>query len=272
MARDKRLPPSKKDRVRQKQQQKAKKPLAVGRILIVCEGEKTEPNYFKWWQKQLENIKGAAKTKAVGDIDVKSFADEIQIMGEGKNTNSLVKKAIELKNQANYGKINYTQIWCVFDRDSFPAENYNLAIEKARSNDFKVAYSNEAFELWYLLHFDYVNTAISRKQYKTMLTERLGEKYNKNDSVMYEKLHQHPKASQQEAIENAKKLLNQQPGDYAVQNPSTTVFELVDSLNDHVWRFRCQIAPAYSLPYPYDCSECQKSTQSSPPYPCLESS
>jgi hypothetical protein len=80
------------------------------------------------------------------------------------------------------------------------------------------------------------------------------------------------KAEQQEAIENAKKLLNKHAGDYANHNPSTTVFELVESLNDLMWRFRCQFAPAYSLPYPHNCKDCKKSTQPPPPYSCLETS
>lgn len=103
-----------------------------------------------------------------------------------------------------------------------------------------------------------------------MLTERLGEKYHKNDPTMYEKLLKHPNAEQQEAIENAKKLLNEHTGDYASQNPSTRVFELVESLNDLVWRFRCQLAPNYLLPYPYDCRDCKKSAQQPPPYSCFQ--
>jgi len=38
--------------------------------------------------------------------------------------------------------------WCVFDRDSFPAKDYNIGIEQARAKGFKVAYSNEAFEIY----------------------------------------------------------------------------------------------------------------------------
>lgn len=258
------IPPGKK---RQKQH------VEVGRILIVCEGEKTEPNYFKWWQNELKNIRReAAKSKAVCGIDVNICSDEIDVKGEGKNTKSLVKKAIELKTQAKtQAKIIYTQVWCVFDRDSFPKEHYNTAIEQARANDLEVAYSNEAFELWYLLHFDYVNTGVSRAMYKKMLTKRLGEKYKKNDPAIYEKLLKHSKADQREAIKNAKKLLNKHAkGDYADHNPSTTVFELVESLNNQVWRFRCQFAPTYPLPYRYDCKDCEKSTQLPSPYPCLK--
>lgn len=53
--------------------------------LIVCEGEKTEPNYFK----SLKN------TLPKGVLDVCEFTIE----GEGYNTESLVKKSMELKSK-----------------------------------------------------------------------------------------------------------------------------------------------------------------------------
>ena len=94
MARDKRLPMSKKEKKRQMQQENAKKPLAVGRILIVCEGEKTEPLYFNWWKRQLENIKRIARSRTIGEIEITIPDDEIEVKGEGRNTKSLVQKAI----------------------------------------------------------------------------------------------------------------------------------------------------------------------------------
>jgi hypothetical protein len=266
MARDKKLPPSKRDRERQKQQKKANKPLAVGRILIVCEGEKTEPNYFNWWKEKLENIKKAGKSRTVGRIDVVPD-DGIEVKGEGKNTESLVRRAIQYRDQAN---IDYTQVWCVFDKDSFKPKQYNAAINKAHKENMKVAYTNEAFELWYLLHFDFVNTGVSREQYKEKLTILLGKKYKKNNPKMYEILLNLPNADQQKAIQRAKKLLKsyERERNYADQNPSTTVHELVEFLNDHVWQFRCQVYPTYSLPYPHDCKQCKEPAQPSPPYPC----
>jgi len=266
MARDKKLPMSKRDRERQKQQDKANKPLAVGRILIVCEGEKTEPGYFKWWKEQLENIKKAAISRTVGRIDIVPD-DGIEVKGEGKNTESLVIRAIQYRDQAN---IDYTQVWCVFDKDSFKPKQYNAAINKARKENMKAAYTNEAFELWYLLHFNYVDTGVSREQYQGMLTKLIGKKYKKNDPKMYEKLLKHPKSDQQQAIQHAKKLLKCYEGqtNYADHNPSTTVHELVEFLNDHVWQFRCQVAPDYPLPYPHNCKQCEESVQPSPPYHC----
>lgn len=107
-------------------------------FLIVCEGEKTEPNYFRRFR----------VPKKVVDV-----------RGLGDSTLSLVERTIGLMQDQEYN-----QVWCVFDRDSFPAVRFNAAIEKARANDVRVAYSNEAFEIWYLLHFHYYDTALTRAQ------------------------------------------------------------------------------------------------------------
>lgn len=50
-------------------------------------------------------------------------------------------------------------MWCVFDADPKPdnpkqAKNFNTAIELANNNGFGIAYSNQAFEYWIILHFD----------------------------------------------------------------------------------------------------------------------
>ena len=268
------IPGSKKDKKRKEKQKKTNKPLAVGKILIVCEGEKTEPYYFEWWKEQIEYIKKASnKSRTVGQIDVR-FDSGIDVKGEGKVTESLVEKTKYYKDRAI---VDYAQIWCVFDCDpdgtSTKREQYNAAIEKCKKYGINAAYTNEAFELWYLLHFNRIDTGLSRTQYEEKLTNRLGKEYKKNDPEMYELLLKHPKADQQRAIENAKTLLEKYEGtkNYADHNPSTTVHELVETLNNHLWRFRCQVAPAYPLPYPHDCEkECADSKKQPPSYPCKE--
>lgn len=121
---------------------------------------------------------------------------------------------------------DYDQVWCVFDCDSFPTANFNEAIRLAGQEGIKVAYSNEAFELWYLLHFDYVNTGISRRDYITSIEARVGSgyKYAKNSRDMYERL----QSRQQIAIKNAEQLLKSRRP--AEDNPSTTVHLLVKEL------------------------------------------
>jgi len=172
------------------------------RILIVCEGMKTEPNYFRSFRVNAR----------------------IEIEPASGNTLSLVRRAEELAEGDTFD-----QIWCVFDRDSFPPGNFNNAIFAARAKGFRVAYTNEAFELWYMLHFNYHTSALSRTQYEPILTRNLGRKYRKNDSTMYTTL----KSMQQAAITNAEGLISYYGVKHnpEVDNPSTTVHELVIELN-----------------------------------------
>ncbi len=180
------------------------------RILIVCEGEKTEPNYFRGFK---------VSSSQIVKIDIK---------GSGKDTCRIVEEALRLKKIAEKNKEAYNQVWCVFDRNSFPMEDFNHALFLARQNNIKVAYSNEAFELWYLLHFHFFNTGISRDQYKEKLSKFLGYEYKKNSRTMYDEL----SGEQQNAIKNEKKLLSQYNyPNPAKDNPSTTVHLLVEELN-----------------------------------------
>jgi len=173
----------------------------VSRFLIVCEGEKTEPNYFR----------GFRVPKSV-----------IDVQGLGYNTIGLVQKAIEIGENSHYD-----QIWCVFDRDSFPANDFNNALLLAEQKDIKVAYSNESFELWYLLHFHYYQTGISRNSYCGSLNKLLGKKYKKNSETIFEEL----EVYQLDAIRNAKRLLAQyEPSRPEKDNPSTMVHILVEEL------------------------------------------
>ncbi len=100
----------------------------------------------------------------------------LEIKGTGYNTLTLVDEAIRLKNEARSA---YDQVWCVFDLDSFPSDDFSNAISKAIAAGLQVAYTNEAFELWYLLHFEDHRSALSRVQYSQKLSDHLGHKYEK---------------------------------------------------------------------------------------------
>ncbi len=90
------------------------------------------------------------------------------------------------------------------------------------------AYSNEAFELWYVLHFNYHQSATARHLYVERLNDLLGVPYEKSRLDMYERLEDR----QETAIRNAEKLLDTyQPHRPAHDNPSTTVHLLVKELN-----------------------------------------
>ena len=172
-------------------------------ILILCEGEKTEPNYFN-------------------SIKRKYRLSNVNIRGLGSNTDKITETAIK-----NYK--DYSQVWCVFDRDSFTAQHFNRAFQMVKKyKNIHIAYSNEAFDLWYLLHFNYYDTGISRKRYCVLLSQYLGKKYRKNSPEIYDLICD----KENTAIKNAKKLLNSYSKFSPEKNkPSTTVFKLVEELN-----------------------------------------
>lgn len=190
------------------------------RILIVCEGEKTEPSYF-------ENFK---------KINNESFVYEVECQGGGINTMTVVKKAIELRDKA---PIPYDSVWAVFDKDDFPPKSFNGAIIKAKANNINVAWSNEAFELWYLYHFNNRITAMSRSNYQKAISEAVNRsgkwksknayRYAKNDSHNYSIMTTY--GNQDNAIKWAKEQHLQYTDErYANHNPCTTVYQLVIQL------------------------------------------
>ena len=190
----------------------------VCKILIVCEGTKTEPNYF-------EAFRTLNSGTIVYDIDVK---------GLGQNTTDVVDKAIELKNKGEYDRV-----WAVFDKDSFSADKFNGAIIKAQSNDIGCAWSNEAFELWYLYHFVNRTTGMNREEYKRAISEAV----NKSANYILKKTYEYEKNAKDNykimttcgSMERAIKFAEAKSKEYTDQryanhNPCTMVFKLVRQL------------------------------------------
>lgn len=172
------------------------------RFLIVCEGEKTEPAYFNSFR-------------------VPTVA--IRVVGLGKDPLTLMQWAEQLR-----AKDDYDQVWSVFDRDDILPERFNQALALAKQLGISVAYSNQAFELWYLLHFHYVNTALTRGDYTQKLSEELGRPYRKDDDGLYQEL----LSQQTTAVQHATNLLTQyKPPNPPYDDPSTTVHLLVAELN-----------------------------------------
>lgn len=202
------------------------------RFFIACEGEKTEVNYFKSLINTMSHV-----------IEL----DKGYIQGFGRSTKALLKKADEEKKKLERkNNFEFDSAWIVFDKDNFKSDLFNAAINESKNKDFKSAWTNEAFELWYLLHFNYVNTAMSRDQYGEKLTEIIKEKgekgfkYKKNDEHIYGLLQKYGNEGQ--AIRYAQNLrqefYNQK---YADHNPCTWVDELVKEIkgvNDNGFKIK----------------------------------
>lgn len=197
---------------------------------IFCEGEKTEPLYFK-------EIAHTIANNAVYKNLVK-----IIIEGTGRNTTGIVEYA---KNFIVQNEISKSSVWCVFDKDDFPDEKFNqatqLAIQYTIQNDqdvsYHVAWSNECIEYWFLLHFCYLDAAINRADYQTRLTEYFQKNgkgfYAKTLSNLFSILTQcgNPK----NAIKGAEKRIQAYSQDTVLRHPSqitpgTTVHCLVKEL------------------------------------------
>ena len=118
----------------------------------------------------------------------------------------------------------------MFDRDSFPKAKVNEAVDRCRREGIGAAWSNEAFELWYLLHFHYCDSALSRTSYATRLEKCLGRPYRKNDPDVYDLL----LPCLDTALRNAQRLTADHGASLpADANPMTTVGALVAILRQH---------------------------------------
>ena len=188
------------------------------RFLIVREGTKTEPNYFRALIR-----------------DNTSTVIDVEIWGEGQGASDLVDKAVKIKESLEKrNAMSFDRVWVVFDKDD--RTDFNKAIDKANKLGFKSAWSNESFELWFCLHFEYLNTPIGRSDYIKKLegffSKGKGDnnfKYKKGSSDIYELLKAY--GNEDSAKAHAKNLRALYDDDnYAEHNPCTMVDILVEEL------------------------------------------
>ncbi len=191
--------------------------------LIVTEGTQTEPEYFK----------------AIKELINQNYHERIQlkICGRGENTVTLFESAKKIAENDPNG---YKHVWVVYDKDDFPAEHFNSTVDlckthTSRDRTYHAIWSNQCFELWFLLHFDYLQSDICRKEYYPKLNQRLKKlgkgDYEKNRSDMFSILRPYVNT----AISNAKKLYEEMktytPTD---ASPCTTAFQLLEVLLPYI--------------------------------------
>lgn len=203
------------ERTRKEKHDKKRK-VATRRVhlnyLIVCEGEQTEPNYFK-------ALVGGRNSRVLS----------VDVLGMGESTCRLVRTAIEERDKS---PIEYDRVWTVFDKDDFI--DFNEAIELARNSNINAAWSNESFELWYYLHFQYLDAPIPRKQYIEALNREIRKfepeySYAKNDKATFTILCRYGNLDM--AIRHAERLEHlYNDTNYANHKPCTKVHHLVMEL------------------------------------------
>ncbi len=191
--------------------------------LIVTEGTETEPPYFN----------------AMRTIINANYPDKINVKVEGKgdNTLSLYYKAKDLAEKSANG---YRHVWVVYDTDDFPAAHIDETARlcEADSNNettYHAIWSNQCVEIWFLLHFSFMQSDLHRSEYWPKLTEilkSLGEgEYRKNRDDMYRILCPY----MDDAIVNAQKLEEINEGKAPSKSaPGTMIHILVEKLKPYL--------------------------------------
>lgn len=196
--------------------------------LIFTEGTKTEPYYF-------EGFKRAVESRQNQEI-------LIEIVGVGEATTKLLAFADRFIEKY---RIRQARIWLVTDKDDFTDRSFDglarQCLIRNRSlylnNSWNCAWSNECFELWFILHFSFYQAAATRKEYYRMLREQFRKAglkhYRKNLDDIFDLLIQY--GSPRLAISCAKKLEKEKsslPPSHSI--PCTTVYRLVEELAQYL--------------------------------------
>ena len=186
-------------------------------VLIVCEGEKTEPNYFR---------------ALIDDLKLSTANVKIATNTAGSSPRNVVDTARkEYKEEKDYDAV-----YCVFDKDQHHSYNAALDIirrEKARGKrgcPMHAITSVPCFEFWLLLHFIYTTKGFDIGHGSICANVIFDLKnhipgYGKGDTAIY----QITREKISTAISNAKKVERHcQTG--GTDTPSTNIYKLVEYL------------------------------------------
>jgi hypothetical protein len=190
------------------------------RVLIVCEGRETEPNYFR----------GLREEEAVRQ----KFTIVVQ-KGKGGSGIAVVEQAIAEKEKAAARGEDFDEVWCVFDAEQAGQRGQvREAQALARKYELQLAISNPAFECWLLAHFRRTKRAFADgdkviEELNKHWRPEFERDYEKNDEQLYARLADRTRT----AIDNARQVRENDWGsshDIADCNSATDVYLLVEHL------------------------------------------
>ena len=190
------------------------------RILLVCEGEKTEPLYFR------------------DMVNAWNIGNQVKIArNDGFSPDRIVAQADELYAQARQEGDEFDDIYCVFDRDAH--EHFNAAINrlhtlKANGRPLNAVVSVPCFEFWLLLHFGYTEKPYSSTGNKSVGNAVVSDLKKKPGFTKYDKgmvgVFKLLAPNLEQALKHAQQLAAHRAGNDEHPNPSTQVHLLVNRL------------------------------------------
>jgi hypothetical protein len=183
------------------------------RLLVVCEGKNTEPQYINGLAQYYRNTI-LQITIPPEQGDPKKLVEMAK-----KNTEDAASNARRNKDE----NLKYDETWCVYDKDDH--ERFGDACRMARDNGFKLAISNPSFELWLLLHFRESPGRQHRDKIKAILSREFPGYDKKVDFRLYA-------VGLSAAGARAKRIHDEalRDGEKEFDNPSTSMFCLVGSM------------------------------------------
>ncbi|SIR45523.1 RloB family protein [Pseudomonas sp. A214] len=191
------------------------------KVLIVCEGKKTEKNYF-------EEIKNHYELSST-NIEINTECGSAPI--------NVVRHAIELyKNELRARKDAYDKVFCVFDRDTH--STFDQAVDLVNGQNpkgtFNAITSTPCFEYWFLLHFLYTQQPFRATQKKSA-AEQLEDHLRSNYWPEYKKNASNCFKTRINELSRAKIWAGQilsSSKTSGIIDPLTNVHELVDYLQN----------------------------------------
>jgi hypothetical protein len=158
------------ERQRKQLERKLNRRASYDRILIVSEGSKTEPNYFREIRAanrlHTANIEVQPCELGTASIQVVQYARDL--FEKGDRHKHIQPRAFE-------------QVYAVFDRDDhasyFDALNLAVSLDGKLRNDnkqpviFKAIASVPSFELWLLLHYEDIQAPLHRDEVIQLLKQ-----------------------------------------------------------------------------------------------------
>lgn len=185
------------------------------RILIVCEGEKTEPFYFQGLCSSL-NLHTA----------------NIEITGDcGSSPRSIFEKAQEVFKKAEKEQNSFDKVYCVFDKDNHDgySEVISQIVSKKPKDTFFAITSVPCFEYWLLLHFQLTTRPFSNASDVISELRQFIPNYAKGNNEIFQKIQNSMKFALDNALDNAERA-NREAKQNHTDNPTTSVSDLVNKL------------------------------------------
>jgi hypothetical protein len=186
-------------------------------VVVVCEGQKTEPSYLR-----LVNAKSATALVELEIVDEAATAPKSLVEVACASMRASRREARRTRDP----NANIDEIWCAFDVDQHPM--LREAKQQAGDNGIRLAISNPSIELWFLLHFTDQTAYVHRAAAMRALRDYVPD-YDKHFGTL-SPLEGRYKIARTRALQLAKK----HDGDgttFPDDNPSSNVWELVDSLD-----------------------------------------